>query len=60
MTPAEYFDNEPSEEDGLDIDGLRKKIYEEFMQNLEIVADIVRAFPDSWQVDILLNMMRDI
>lgn len=60
MTPTEYFDNEPSEEDELDIDKLRKTIYSEFMSDLEMVASIARAFPAEWQLDIILAMMRDI
>lgn len=58
MSPSEYYDDEPEEE--IDIGNLRKIIYNEFMSNLEIVADMTRIFPPEWQLDILLNMMRDI
>ncbi len=60
MTQSEYFDDEPTEETGLDIDGLRKTIYNEFMSNLKLIADMVRSFPPAWQIDILLSMMEDI
>lgn len=60
MTPTEYFDDEKTEEDEIDVDKLRKTIYNEFMSNLEIIADMTRIFPPEWQIDILLNMMRDI
>lgn len=60
MSPTEYFDQEPSEDDEIDIESLRKTIYNDFMSNLEIVAAMTRAFPPEWQIDILLSMMRDI
>lgn len=60
MEPQDYWDIEPTEETGLDIDGLRKTIYNEFMSNLKLIADMVRSFPDAWQIDILLCMMEDI
>lgn len=60
MTPTEYFDNEPSEEDEPDINELIKKVYEGFMHDMEIAASIARQFPDNWQIDILMNIMRDI
>lgn len=58
MTVSEYFDDEPEEE--IDIDSLRKKIYADFMDNLQIIANTVRIFPAEWQLDILLGMMEDI
>ena len=61
MSPTEYFDSEPSEEDdGLDIDKLKKLIYSEFISDLEMVTGIAKQFPESWQADLILTMMRDI
>ena len=61
MTPTEYFDQEPSEDDAdLDINKLIGEIYKGFMHDLEIAAGIARSFPENWQLDILMNIMRDI
>lgn len=58
MSPSEYYDDEPEEE--IDIENLRKIIYNEFMDNLELAAGVVRAFPAEWQLQMLLNIMKDI
>ena len=60
MTPTQYFDNEPSEEEPLNKEEIIKEAYKEFMANLETVANIVSAFPPEWRLSILLSMMRDI
>ena len=57
MTPSEYYDDEPEEE--IDIENLRKIIYNEFLENLELAAGVVSAFPSEWQLQMLLNIMRD-
>lgn len=58
MTPSEYYDDEPEEE--IDIDKLKKIIYNEFMDNLELAAGVVSVFPADWQLQMLLNIMGDI
>lgn len=60
MTPTQYFDNEPSEEEPLNKDDIIKEVYKGFMTNLEIAANIVSTFPPEWQLSMLLSMMRDI
>lgn len=60
MTVSEYFDDEPSEEKDMDVDELRKTIYNEFISDLEIAASMARGFPVDWQLDILLEIMEDI
>lgn len=60
MTPNEYFDDEKTEEDEIDVDKLVKTIYNEFMSNLEIVYNVVKALPDEIQLEALISMMREI
>lgn len=60
MEPQDYWDKEPSEENGIDVDELRKTIYNEFISDLEIAASMARGFPLDWQLDILLKIMSDI
>lgn len=60
MTESEYFGQYPSEENGIDVDELRKTIYNEFISDLEIAASMARGFPLDWQLDILLKIMEDI
>jgi hypothetical protein len=60
MEPQDYWDREPSEEEGLDVEELRKTIYNEFMEDLAIAAGIASSFPPDWQLQILLNIMKDI
>ena len=60
MEPQDYWDVEPSEENEIDVDELRKTIYNEFISDLEIAASMARGFPLDWQIDILLKIMEDI
>lgn len=60
MTVSEYFDDEPSEEKDVDVDELRKTIYNEFMSDLQIAASMARGLPLDWQLDVLLKIMEDI
>jgi hypothetical protein len=61
MEPQDYWDKEPSEDDAdLDINKLIGEIYKGFMQDLEIAAGIAKGFPENWQLDILMNIMKDI
>lgn len=60
MTESEYYGEYPSEEKGIDVDELRKTIYNEFISDLEIAASMARGFPADWQIDILLKIMEDI
>lgn len=59
MEPTEYFDNYPTinEKSAEDI---RKECYKDFMTNLEIVYGVVSALPNDIQLDVLINMMKDI
>lgn len=60
MEPQDYWDVEPSEENEIDVDELRKTIYNEFMSDLKIAANMARGLPLDWQIDILLKIMEDI
>lgn len=60
MEPQDYWDVEPSEENEINVDELRKTIYNEFMSDLKIAASMARGFPLDWQIDILLKIMEDI
>ena len=60
MTEAEYYGEYPSEENGIDVNELRKTIYNGFMLNLEIVYNVVKALPDEIQLETLISMMREI
>ena len=63
MEPSEYWDAEPQKitiTDEQEKQELVKKTYNEFMDNLELVADMVSAFPPSWQLQMLVGIMRDI
>lgn len=60
MEPQDYWDKEPTEEKGIDVDELRKSIHDEFMENLVIAANMASSFPPDWQLQILLNIMKDI
>lgn len=60
MTESEYFDDEPNEEYEIDIDRLRKTIYSEFMEDLETVYNIVGVLPKEIQMEVFINIMRDI
>ncbi len=60
MEPQDYWDKEPSEENEIDIDELRKTIHDEFMSDLQIAANIASTFPPYLQLQILLNIMKDI
>lgn len=60
MEPQDYWDVEPSKENEIDVDELRKTIYNEFISDLEIAASMARGFPLDWQIDILLKIMEDI
>lgn len=64
MTEHEYFDNDfdnidenSAEEEKSE---LVKKVYSEFMDNLTIVYNVVKALPNEIQLDALINMMREI
>ena len=64
MTEHEYFDNDFDNIDELSTEEKRselvKKIYSEFMDNLTIVYNVVKALPDEIQLEALISMMRDI
>lgn len=60
MTESDYFGQYPSEENGIDIDEIRKELHESFMQDLIIAANMASAFPPDLQLQILLNIMKDI
>lgn len=60
MTESEYYGEYPSEEKSIDVDELRKTIYNEFMSDLQIAANMARGLPLDWQIDIILKIMEDI
>lgn len=60
MTESEYYGEYPSEEKSIDVDELRKTIYNEFISDLQIAASIARGLPLDWQIDVLLKIMEDI
>lgn len=59
MTEAQYFGDEPEEENELDIDQLRKTIRSDFIRDLEMTEAIVSAFPLEWRLPMLINIMKD-
>lgn len=60
MTESEYFGQYPSEENSIDVDELRKTIYNEFISDLQIAANMARGLPLDWQLDVLLKIMEDL
>lgn len=60
MTPTQYFDNEPSEEETLNKEDIIKDAYKDFMQTLNSVIDVVSVFPPEWHLQMLKGIMEDI
>ena len=60
MTEHEYFDDESTNIDEASTEDIRKEVYKDFMTNLEVVYSVVSALPNEIQLEVLINMMRDI
>ena len=61
MEPQDYWDKEPSDNiDEKSTEDIRKECYMEFMNNLTIVYNVVKALPDEIQLEALISMMREI
>lgn len=60
MEPQDYFGDDYTNINENSTEDIRKECYEDFMTNLEIVYNVVRALPKDIQLDVLINMMRDI
>lgn len=60
MEPQDYWDKEPSEENEINVDELRKTIRNEFLLDLHLAATTVRALPYDWQVEVLLKIMEEL
>ena len=60
MEPNQYFDDESDNIDQNSTEDIRKECYREFMTNLEIVYNVVKALPDEIQLEALITMMREI
>ncbi len=64
MTAHEYFDNDYDNinEDSIEEirKEIRKEVYNDFMTDLDAVYNVVSALPKEIQLDVFINMMRDI
>jgi len=64
MTAHQYFDNDYDNINENSVDEIRNEIIKEayngFMTNLEAVYSVVSTLPKDIQLDVFMNMMRDI
>lgn len=67
MEPKDYWDQEPPQKEAEnnaiseeEKTAIKQEAYIEFMENLQLVADMVQIFPPDWHLNLLLGMMKDI